>query len=429
MRHCPAARHPRRQGPRRCRGTTGRAQGCRRGLPGPMPSVLRPCSAGVGKAACQAAVSVRCLPEGHGRCLSPPRTASPHTGRAPWALPGSRSARPEGQRAPHSTAPRPGVGQATGKDLGAESWCYGECPLRGAGSPVSGRQAGPACGPAAPVVPEGGGCGVRGPGGHAPAAGAEGVRRQDGCLAYESPAPGPGRAEGRGQAPKACPAARTLCKGPVPSHAPWVPLPLSPASRRYLGPRRAGAAEYGQRQGCGQPGAMSPCPCLVPACAQLRRQGSSGSTDGNAEEARQGLVSRSHPGQPRHWPSSPCLASSERGTQPAGAWGSPWLSLGAGTVKPDVPLGPAAGSALGKTQLCRELLCREKKSFSRKFPPRTAVRFPAVTGLETEASVWGGRCLRTQGHRQPGGRDAVFPVRAGCSPGAVWVCRFKFSGC
>lgn len=104
-------------------------------------------------------------------------------------------------------------------------------------------------------------------------------------------------------------------------------------------------------------------------------------------------VSRYHPGEP--WPWLFTLLGLQlcqpHGTahamQPTWVLGSPWLSLSSGTVKADIPLGPAAGSALGKTQLCRELLCWEKKSFTRKFPARRAVRFPGCRVLEMEASA------------------------------------------
>lgn len=147
-------------------------------------------------------------------------------------------------------------------------------------------------------------------------------------------------------------------------------------------------------------------------------------------------VSRYHPGEPQLWLFTLlglqlCQPhGAARATQPTWDLGSLWLSLSSGPVKADVPLGPAAGSALGKTQLCRELLCRGKKSFSRKFPARRAVCFQAVgcwkwrRARPPRARGAGGACVH--GHTQSCRRDAAFPARAGCSPGAVW--RVKFSG-
>ena len=70
------------------------------------------------------------------------------------------------------------------------------------GSPISDCQAGPACGQAITVVPRAWGLvGSRDRVAvlQAPAAGAEGVRGQGGCRAYESPLLGPGRGGGMGK--------------------------------------------------------------------------------------------------------------------------------------------------------------------------------------------------------------------------------------
>lgn len=91
--------------------------------------------------------------------------------------------------------------------------------------------------------------------------------------------------------------------------------------------------------------------------------------------------------------------ASQHGTQPAGVLGSLWLSLSSGTIKPDIPLGPKAGSTQGKMQLHRELLHKEKKAFTRKFPLRKAARFPG----------WKWRQASLRGHVCP------------CTPGARWA--------
>lgn len=103
-------------------------------------------------------------------------------------------------------------------------------------------------------------------------------------------------AEGLGKAPKGF----SCCSSSLPRAWPLRTLPGAPVSR--LSPRCLGAARCEGRQ---------------------RR---SKSVHRNVEEAKQGLVSRYHPGEPRPWPCSSCLASScTRCTALNRAWSTPRL--------------------------------------------------------------------------------------------------------
>lgn len=142
-----------------------------------------------------------------------------------------------------------------GKDFGAESCCFGEHLLSEHQGPVGDLRAGCSHCP--------------------PSTGAGGVQDQAGVLqqwvqrAFEAKMDAwlmshvrwsrEGE-EGWGKAPKGFPA---LCKGPVPSHASWVPVPpppLTPLSRP------AGTAGCGEKQGCGHC-VQAAWHRILPACA------------------------------------------------------------------------------------------------------------------------------------------------------------------
>lgn len=165
----------------------------------------------------------------------------------------------------------------------------------------------------------------------------------------------------------------------------------------YLCPCHAGAARCRERQCCRYCMQAALC-CVLPACTLACLAGR-GEVNQQIEARRrparilqtgitQGTLSPASL-QPAWSPAVPATCY-EYGTQPAGILGSPWLSLSFGIIKPDIPLGCAAGSTLEKTQLGRELLHR-KKSFSRKFPPRKAARFPGCgrAGNEGDHAVCG----------------------------------------
>lgn len=219
-----------------------------------------------------------------------PHLAAPGWGRllpkgvwgcAPRALPASCSSCPSRQRAPRSTLPCPGGG-AMGKDSGAESCCFGERLL--SRSPVSDHQA-------LPVVPKRGGWWGPGPGRLAPAAGSEGVRGQDGCLAYESHLLEPGRGGGIGgeRLQRAFPLLTPSAKGLSPHALPGClcvcvvpPVSCHIISSRWHCRVWGEAGLWALRAGSLAP--HPPClhPGLLPARAQLRGQGRSRSTDRGA---------------------------------------------------------------------------------------------------------------------------------------------------
>lgn len=101
----------------------------------PHPAMLESCSAGMGKAVCQALVSVRCLPEGVWPLpFSPPQTLSPPCTDWPcstgWmgSFPRIPERLPQGTKGPAQPCVLE-VGQTMGKYFGAESCCFGECLL------------------------------------------------------------------------------------------------------------------------------------------------------------------------------------------------------------------------------------------------------------------------------------------------------------
>lgn len=217
-------------------------------MPGqPWPNAcaaLLSCSASCGS---RVRGSARAQPDGHRAvgvgCLAPhlavpawgrllTRLLSPRRGTAFAFLPSPNSLTPcclamicglcqdPGVPAPRGKGPHAaqlcvlGVSQATGKEFGVKSCCFGERLLSTA--PVSDRQAGPASRQAVPVVPQA--WGLAGPGERV------GVLRQWVQRVFEARVDawlmshicrGWEGAEGWGKTPKGFPAACTLCKGPV----------------------------------------------------------------------------------------------------------------------------------------------------------------------------------------------------------------------